>query len=450
MDRAVPVGSRIEPALLELEEICRQEVMNRDAIRANVEMARAFFSTSREKLRSWLPGSAEPLLRTLRAALRHGFEAHVLCLVKHLAALKSPEASRNLLSVLLEEGVSGPLLDLAMERCGPRIGETGRWTDLAVSNLLSRAAESGNIEGARTLMATGCVPQANGSYIPPALFIAALSGRDEFLLALLEEFPGLSGSSGRMPASDRKEASIRQEILLSAIWRCAPETVAAMIDRFGFSSREMGHRRFTDPRFPGGKYLSDPFSSFPQTPLSAAIASSRPEMAAVLLERGGVLRALNEAGETPLHLAAAVGNLDGVRLGIGLGLDLQARSLDGLTPFLSWAERLPDETSQEELAEKIEEWKILGARLDDTDNALEGALLLAVRNRRFRLAQKLIRCGFRLPDDIERRLSGSLSDRNPVREEVSVLQETQKRVDAARALGVGGEALADDGTGPWL
>lgn len=69
------------------------------------------------------------------------------------------------------------------------------------------------------------------------------------------------------------------------------------------------------------------------TPLNAAVAANRLEIARLLLEKGADANAHQHGGITPLHEAAAAGNADMVRLLLAHHADANAISEDNRTPL---------------------------------------------------------------------------------------------------------------------
>lgn len=69
------------------------------------------------------------------------------------------------------------------------------------------------------------------------------------------------------------------------------------------------------------------------TPLNAAVAANRLEIARLLLEKGADANAHQQGGITPLHEAAAAGNVEMVRLLLAHRADANAISQDNRTPL---------------------------------------------------------------------------------------------------------------------
>jgi len=94
------------------------------------------------------------------------------------------------------------------------------------------------------------------------------------------------------------------------------------------------------------------------SPLHLAAHMGNLRAAELLIERGALVDALDEDGQTPLHAAAYDGNLEVVKLLIESGANLRARSLSGETPLMLAAKDCETEVvAALEDALKIEEMR---------------------------------------------------------------------------------------------
>jgi ankyrin repeat protein len=82
--------------------------------------------------------------------------------------------------------------------------------------------------------------------------------------------------------------------------------------------------------YPGDLSLTDDAG---QTPLHLAAIHCRTNVLALLLERGAKVDARAKGGATPLHLAAQAGCVDAVIILLQHGADINARDDDGHTPM---------------------------------------------------------------------------------------------------------------------
>ncbi|KLU86656.1 hypothetical protein MAPG_05668 [Magnaporthiopsis poae ATCC 64411] len=104
-----------------------------------------------------------------------------------------------------------------------------------------------------------------------------------------------------------------------------------------------------------------------QTPLHLAAANGRKDTVRLLLNRGASMAAKERASRMPLHLAAANGHEDVTRLLLEAGADMAARRKTKLTPLDLAAENEHDDT-----ARLLRGWV---AERDDNINPVEGGML---------------------------------------------------------------------------
>ena len=69
------------------------------------------------------------------------------------------------------------------------------------------------------------------------------------------------------------------------------------------------------------------------TPLHVAAALGNAETVTTLLKAGADIESRDNDGATPLHVAAALGNADGITAVLKAGANGKARNDDGNTPF---------------------------------------------------------------------------------------------------------------------
>jgi ankyrin repeat protein len=82
--------------------------------------------------------------------------------------------------------------------------------------------------------------------------------------------------------------------------------------------------------YPGDLSLTDDAG---QTPLHLAAIHCRTNIVVLLLDRGAKVDARAKGDDTPLHLAAQAGCLDAVAILLQHGADINARDSDGHTPM---------------------------------------------------------------------------------------------------------------------
>jgi len=96
-------------------------------------------------------------------------------------------------------------------------------------------------------------------------------------------------------------------------------------------------------RTPGDLNLPDDAG---QTPLHLAAIHCRTNLVALLLEKGAKVDALAKGNATPLHLAAQAGCMDAVKLLLAKGADINSRDSNGRTPLKRAEEWHQDATAQ--------------------------------------------------------------------------------------------------------
>jgi len=148
------------------------------------------------------------------------------------------------------------------------------------------------------------------------------------IVSPLEDMPGPTGALFRASAGGDREA------VLKALERGAdinadfpgltPLALAASYDRRDIADLLIREESLTDA-FDGGKAL---------TPFLAALIADQPEIAALLLEKGGRMNEDREKGFSALTLAAALEYPGVLSLLIERGSDVSVRTADGKTPLM--------------------------------------------------------------------------------------------------------------------
>jgi ankyrin repeat protein len=140
------------------------------------------------------------------------------------------------------------------------------------------------------------------------------------------------------------------------------ETLASLGDNLGLDGAAFhGHWRLAEFLLENGADPNAPLPDSGETPLHAATARSGPAQTLVVrvllaagadatrackpgVETGAFMRDVRTRGETPLHRAAAYGDLDMIERLIAAGAQKDAKDSNGDTPlgWASWARRSPD------------------------------------------------------------------------------------------------------------
>jgi ankyrin repeat protein len=128
------------------------------------------------------------------------------------------------------------------------------------------------------------------------------------------------------------------------------------------------------------------------TPLHHAVLGGHPELAELLLDRGGDISAVDAWNQTPLHLAAYGGDAALVALLLARGADVMAREMRGRTPLfmaVNWGRNV----------EVVERLIAAGADVNDRTPRGEEILLSTLYYGKPEIIDALLAAGARLPDD---------------------------------------------------
>ena len=163
---------------------------------------------------------------------------------------------------------------------------------------------------------------------------AAYYGKRDVVAALLES--GVSFDIFEAAATGQTEK-------VKALLKADPSLVNAYsVDGFmplGLATF-FGHREIVEALLAAGAPVNAPSrESMKMSALGSAMAAERNDIARVLIEHGADVNAKAENELTPLHTAAARGNLESAMLLLDKGADINAMTADGKTPLAYATER---------------------------------------------------------------------------------------------------------------
>jgi ankyrin repeat protein len=167
---------------------------------------------------------------------------------------------------------------------------------------LIRAAEAGELEGARQALDKGAKPDASFGRAT-ALSVAAFFGRRETIDLLLERGAGI----------DKGDEENGATPLFQAVMGLEPAIAGLLVERGADVNKK---------------------TKLGQSTLMLAAGSMQTEVVSMLVERGADVKAKDEEGLTPLMFAARSGSAGIAQLLIEKGAEIDAQSKDGTTALM--------------------------------------------------------------------------------------------------------------------
>jgi ankyrin repeat protein len=189
---------------------------------------------------------------------------------------------------------------------------------------LSQAVAKGDLSGVQRLVAEGADLEARDEYGDTVLHRAAMNDRGAEIVRLLLD------RGAKVNAKNHQG--------WTPLHRVTTEEVAALLldngadlnakDKFGETPLHLMVRSDN-----GGIQLQPGDTSAAGQKILQVYAARHTALITLLIERGANLEALDSAGRTPLHCAAAEGHLENVRVLVDHGANLDGKNVFGSTPL---------------------------------------------------------------------------------------------------------------------
>ena len=215
--------------------------------------------------------------------------------------------------------------------CGMSAGEEGEPANLFQRTPLHHAAEAGDAEACRQLLAEGAAPDARELIGLTPLLLAAAEGHTQACLALIE-------AGAAVNAHDENGDTPLHAAAVGAHADACRALLAA-----GADARAVNDMQYTPLMYwllchadvlPPTELLSgsDLSAADERGATALHLACEQPELCRALLDAGANPNAADAEGNTPLHRAAADGSAEVCRMLLAVGADPALRNAEGATP----------------------------------------------------------------------------------------------------------------------
>ena len=264
---------------------------------------------------------------------------------------------------------------------------------------LHAAAQKGDADAARRLIADKVNVDAKDYYGKTALHLAAETGHAEVAALLIEAGADIEVVTPPSTRGYRDRGST--PLLLAAYWGHARVTELLIDSGADVNVRvnagwtvlhfaaSNGHKAVAELLIAGGADINSTGLSRGETPLFVASRERHEPMVELLISNGANVNAKDHNGGTPLHLAAISGDYDIVRLLIANGADVNAKTVRGVSP----SETPLHATAYNGNTQIIELLLANGADVDVTDQKGYTPLRRAVDEGQLAMAELLIKKG---------------------------------------------------------